>query len=1520
MNTPLIDITIYRPYVNIWQGVVSKQAYINPDDNTNTFPVTDACERSAKIMGDDTVRLIFKLSRRITFEAFSYIEYGGQTFFLKEAYRPKPYGSFTENGNTEADYYEYDMLFVSVANMLDKHICYRHVVVGNSEWNEPEVNINGTLETMYVVIMGSIKQAALRMPQGLYYTYLLKSIYDNGVTDNGTEVAEAVKLTSGTPLQTFSLSAVSIQDACTTIANGYEETEWYITENQSATDSLPSLTMHFTKYDNADESTLQLSDYTYENTLANRILRPYVTGGLLSCEYAQEWTGVPEVIVPFGSDRNMSRQKGQDELTKMIVTYGRRLRLEPETHYTFTDDEGVEQSVTTDENGGVINPNISTGIEQVKFYEDVYPQCHFRVTFVKEDIKYIDGEKQPRYTIEGEAIDKDGNVIPKATLAENGMFPISIIEAETLSVTFESGLLAGREFEITNKTTKDKGVREYSLRFIIVADGDIQEGTLIPSGNFIPKIGDTFALFNMDMPDSYIEQAQHDLAKEAWKELKALELTRPEVRCVSDPTNFDKYDISLGRRIELHSEIFHNGNAFLSRVISFTHSLTEPEDVTFSVASAIMQGRLSSIESAIGENVQSIGGLDQRATNLSRRGWHDASEMAEMLNALVAQMMLVGVDKNQFAFSSSIECINGNIVAGVDHFSHIKVGNGTLQHTQEPWISQHNGTWYIEATDNLSKDADGADIDPVLPYYLYATLQDESDIAQLALYTAEQSMRDNCEQDEHYLLLGILSSEFEDGTTAYRVFNRSNGYTQIAGGTITTEQIQDAGRNLIIDFQSNPPRIIARNEAQIIGNITFTSPQGSEVDLSKYLGNLEETIDNLEVGGRNLAIYSTARVVNMTKDGNYGFTQIIADTKPMFNLRIDDYHGQSNYKTYVNNEIISTPGTYSFNITLKADTSVLRIKHNGSARDVESIFTFSETVKSGEEIVVSITFTNVTQGEFAWKNVMIERGNKATDWYPALEDLEAYSDRQSGGENLYDRGDPTGTIPYYSTDSFLLSAVESGKTYVGSYQQASGWAQFSCLILKSGVTPPTASFSYMDVYYTYGLNNIDGVYKWGEPIPVNGNDRRVYALVGITYENAKRLFKAGGRVDNECLVFDFTPVEGLEYYFKGIMLQEGERATGYQAATKHLTDAMENGSTEVVGGIVVTNVLMLKDEKGNVVAGMSGVVGTADNPENVLMWGGGNYAEAFYAAINDYKKNAAGTLITTLLKKDGTGKIGVFRIGEDKVVVQTDDGMVVIDDNLGITCQRAGDAEPVIVVTPQELSNIEDLKDETVNVSNSDRNIANGENVTNGAEDSNFILRTETKTFSITVGNSTELTLAGGVSFNILNQTQGVTVWDEQSADINGVPQNAGIYAEIHNSQGSIVVSGVLNGSARNELKATLPNAGTYTISYYCRIFCDTTGSGRFSASIQITSSSLTYKYTYKEAKKKTMIAYKGLFSYQGETEYFYYKDGVGLECKMGDKKLKITKDGIYMDGLPTTSTNLQKGSIYKNGSQLCIV
>lgn len=817
------------------------------------FPITDKCERSAKIMGDDFVRLVFESTHKVVFDAFSFIRYNGQTFFLREKYIPKPKGTFKEDsGEVSTAYFSYDVKFVSVANMLDKYVCYRHVKVSGDnggEWNEPEININGNLETMYKIIMGSIQQVAERLSDHMEFTSMLKTIPANGLNSDGTINTSKVKLTAGTKLLTFNFSGDKIANVCTTVANNFtnddkKDTEWYITEDNG------SLTLHFAKYVDEEYGVQYVSDYISNNNGADSFAHPQKSGGLKDVDYAQEWSGITNVIVPYGSTRNMTYQaaKGIDEVTQMQSTFGKRLRLKPNTYYYVKDKDGKDVSFLTDKQGAVRNSSVDTGIEEVRFYDEIYPQGHFRVTKVETKNKRQDGEIVPEYTVAGVAIDSSGNEIQPA----EGFYPIAIEEGATLSVRFEKGLLNGREFEIANKTRKDEGRTTYSLKFTIVADGSLEDGTLIPSGNFIPREGDEFALFNMKMPEVYITAAEKELAQRVYSDLEEAVSKRPEVKCTTDPTSWDK-EMALGYQFQVKSEKFNSEDTFVSRVISYSYKLTKPKEIQFNLASAIMQGTLSSMSDQIADVTHQAGGLEQRAINLSRRGWRDAAEMAEMVDSLAADMMLVGNEKYQFAFTAGIEIVNSN-----NQTTAIKIGEGTLQHTQDPYISDYTcqGWWSHGAvtlnnghTENGSASLVSL---PDTPFYLYAVVGQNSDNISFELQDQEQD-------GEAYLLLGILSSAFADNGTNYRVFNRTNGYTQISGGTITTEQIQDAGRNLIIDFQSNPPRIIARNGAEIIGNIKFKASDEMTaeeqlaalgVDVSNALSTVEQSVyANIYNGG-----------------------------------------------------------------------------------------------------------------------------------------------------------------------------------------------------------------------------------------------------------------------------------------------------------------------------------------------------------------------------------------------------------------------------------------------------------------------------------------------------------------------------------------------------------------------------------------------------------------------------------------------------------------------------------------------
>lgn len=1213
MTSALGTISIYKPTYYTRNGSIVRQRYINTADSNGDFPVTDSCERSATIMSDDYVKLSFKLLEQYVFEAFAYIWYDNQLFFLKEQYRPTAKGS----------YYQYEMKFVSIANMLDKHLCLRYLTVVETD-PEPEINMNGTLDDMVQIVLGSIQGAASRLSSNqpdLYYTYVLGNL----------ELAEDTL--QGTTLQTFSFSGQNISDVLTEIAEVYE-IEWWITQ-----ESMTSIKLHLCKCECND--TIIVSD-TFKET--GDSLQPYASRGLLSCEYSQEWSNITQKIIPFGSERNITRKQALEDINgnSMYVSYGKQLRLAPNTDYTVKDHDGNTLTIRTDSVGALTNAGVKSGIETIKQFDDIYPRCHFRVIGVSQQ-----GTDNPIYTIVAAAIKADGeSLMSYDDMVAAGLLPLQIEPNETLSVIFESGYLNGREFEVKHsiKEAEINGsmVMQWTLTIVPEEGGD--DGVSLPFGNFIPRAktdayeGDMFAIFHMIMPQAYITRAQEELAQAAYNELLAIEDTRPEIKCKSEPQFFANQTLCLGQRVAVHSELFGeiqldaNGDIkndspslFASRVTSFSHSLTKPDSVEFKLASSRVEGRLTEIEAVIADQTNDIRGLEQRSLNLSRRGWHDAEEMRNMLDSLAAELLLVGVEKNQFAFTSAIYCVNGNVISQqidgstkqVNHFKHLHISAGYIQHTQEPYIKYANGgRWDINEID-ITADEDGNSIlynaDDTTPsekaYYLYAVCTSTSTTAQIVLSATTH------DSDTDYLLMGILSSEFLDtlkpyNVTSFRVFNRSNGYTQVAGGTITTEQIQDPTRSLIIDFQSTPPRIIARNGAKIIGNIEFSLSENNIQQVLQRIGT---------IGGENLFDFGNPyQLAGGTSD--YTFVVLLSNLQ----------NGESYTFSCEKSERVAGTATkysvvlYDFAADKSIQSQALTI--GNTARSCT--FDIPDDGNNYSLLLYAGVSGSTAGNTVRWTDIMIQKGNTETAYQqPAWKQL--YYEYETSMEYV---------ATAYIQSKVLLTNLPAGKYKAMMTEEQRGdgatnaYMSNSCLVWYDASlgNPPDS-----DIMPSYS-NRILAVTDWGEEVTL-AQTAKVAVYTG-TKEWALKAIKG------ELGTIEFSAAGTWVVRFAHISTYITDANLAETRALDYLKAALQ-GSTEIAGGLLMTNVLMLKNEKNKVTAGMSGLTGTETDPEKVLLWGGGTYKEAL-KAIQGL------AYLPVLLTKAGAGSnIGCLKVMSDNKTI-----------------------------------------------------------------------------------------------------------------------------------------------------------------------------------------------------------------------------------------------------------------------------
>lgn len=398
----------------------------------------------------------------------------------------------------------------------------------------------------------------------------------------------------------------------------------------------------------------------------------------------------------------------------------------------------------------------------------------------------------------------------------------------------------------------------------------------------------------------------------------------------------------------------------------------------------------------------------------------------------------------------------------------------------------------------------------------------------------------------------------------------------------------------------------------------------------------------------------------------------------------------------------------------------------------------------------------------------------------------------------------------------------------------------------------------------------------------------------------------------------------------GFMVQKGQKPTEFQSHVKYLTEAFENaaraGSTDIDGGLLMTSLLKLRNEEGVVTAGMSGLSGTQQTPENVLLWGGATYAEALYASTHDYDRGGSvGALIQTLLKKDGTGKIGVFYVEEDKVLIKTPNGIIAIDDDKGILMYRGTDltVPPYVEIRPNAISadELPQYKDYTTSiVKTTDTPFPPGGSFRPNPYLPRFV---EILTFT-PLENNNKLTISG-ISIHIKFGTAGVahltSVSNFQFFDFDGDGSNDwGIKFTLEMRLDGRTISsfsvekGAPTGIAGLNDTFTLPaitenvNGGNHKVSIYLDAHCTYRRAESDAYKVRIPQGTdVTYtlactEFSLNNEYNKTLIGTNGILAAHNGNNYFFIDNSV-------DNKQKIT-----IKGLPDVE-HANAGQLYKDSN-----
>lgn len=396
-----------------------------------------------------------------------------------------------------------------------------------------------------------------------------------------------------------------------------------------------------------------------------------------------------------------------------------------------------------------------------------------------------------------------------------------LIEGETMTVVFQSGMLAGREFEVKyyHSAVKTKAAR----RFEIVPQ-EI-DGLTMPNEQFKPQIGDSYAVFHCMLPDAYICDNQTKTGA-SW------DMFRAAVRYLFDNEE-QKYTFSgeldgiwakkdwenIGGRIRLGGYIqFRDVNfqkeGVLVRITGIKDYINKPHSPSIELSNQTVSDSVSSELKNLKSEEVTVEDNYRASVQFTKRRFRDAQETISLIEsalldnftnsinpiAVQTMSMLVGDKSLQFRFVNS-QSNPVTVSDGIEYNNETKqltAPSGIIQHLTlgiSSLSSSHKTSeykfWTVSSYSSSYLD------DPTKKYYLYIRARRTASTAEFILSETPRKME--AEANYYYFLVGVLNSEY-DGERSYVSLY---GFSEILPGRITTDRVVSADGDSYFDMLAN---------------------------------------------------------------------------------------------------------------------------------------------------------------------------------------------------------------------------------------------------------------------------------------------------------------------------------------------------------------------------------------------------------------------------------------------------------------------------------------------------------------------------------------------------------------------------------------------------------------------------------------------------------------------------------------------------------------------------------------------
>lgn len=696
-----------------------------------------------------------------------------------------------------------------------------------------------------------------------------------------------------------------------------------------------------------------------------------------------------------GFKTGVSRTTEQSRITRLYVQGGERnidrskygnkeLLLPKSQEYVYegvtfvSDDKGLSIAIKNAQNNGFIN-------EQSLDLSHIYPSRKGTISAVFE----VDRDKH--------FYDFADTTIPEAL-----NFADLQIKGEKMVIYFESGMLSGREFEIS-RYEHSSGYNHSTRRFEIAPKEE--DGTTMPNDIFKPAIGDQYSVYNMHLPAAYIcdndtkTGASWEMMKEACKYLYENRADLFTFTGDLDGIWAKKRWVNVGGRLKMGAYIHFSDNEFQRtpvaiRIVGLKEYVNNPYSPQIELSNKVQGQSFSSEIRKLQNQEVYFGEMNKKAISETKRSWRNALETIKQVEeafpeytqsiipATVQTMMaLVGNKAGQFAFVANktnpitvphtlyFDRNNKQINAGSGWIKHYTLGTTDIKPSHSATDYKY---WYV------SSFVSGRLDDKAKTYYLYIKASKTAETAQFFLSENKIGMEEVA--GFYHFLYATVNSEY-DGERGIAQFN---GFTEITGGQMVTNRIASGNGQQFIALYDDRIEINAHLQISDSNKLEFkqlVNPdlQSLESRLKQYSN---EQMDNIQVGGKNLLRNSRQLITNNHYNiATYRLTEELRDGD-VVTLTIKGQLGAGKlvFAAYNSGDFLELSQLFDKGNGIYQNTFNWRKVINGRTADNKTlwIWTYNSNV--------------IAESTIEW--IKLERGNKPTDWSPAPEDVESKIDQE----------------------------------------------------------------------------------------------------------------------------------------------------------------------------------------------------------------------------------------------------------------------------------------------------------------------------------------------------------------------------------------------------------------------------------------------------------------------------------------------------------------------------------------------